>query len=98
MMGFRLETATGRSAAIKAAKKHGAPATLDLEALLEEPPAKRRKWIQARIVPTARSPPGSRRRSRALAPSKTFTPPSTPSSTRTPDSTGRREGARLGAA
>ncbi len=48
MMGFRLETATGRSAAIKAAKKHGAPATLDLEALLEEPPAKRRKWIQDR--------------------------------------------------
>ena len=37
MMGFRLETATGRSIAIKAAKKHGAPSTIDLEALLAEP-------------------------------------------------------------
>ncbi|MCK4302882.1 MAG: N-6 DNA methylase [Candidatus Eisenbacteria sp.] len=46
IMGFRLETATGRSAAIKAAKKHGAPSTVDLEALLEEPAAKRKKWIQ----------------------------------------------------
>ncbi len=34
MMGFRLETATGRSVAIKAQKKHGAPTTVDLEALL----------------------------------------------------------------
>jgi len=48
MMGFRLETATGRSAAIKTAKKHGAPTTVDLEALLEETPSKRRKWIQDR--------------------------------------------------
>ena len=48
MMGFRLETATGRSAAIRAAKKHGAPTTIDLEALLDEPPAQRRKWIQDR--------------------------------------------------
>jgi hypothetical protein len=48
MMGFRLETATGRSAAIKAAKKHGAPTTVDLEALLDESPAKRQKWIQDR--------------------------------------------------
>ena len=48
MMGFRLETATGRSAAIRAAKKHGAPATVDLEALLREAPAGRAKWIQDR--------------------------------------------------
>jgi len=48
IMGFRLEAATGRSAAIKAAKKHGAPSTVDLDALLEEPAAKRKKWIQDR--------------------------------------------------
>lgn len=41
MMGFRLETALGRSLAIKAAKAHGAPTTIDLEALLAEPPAGR---------------------------------------------------------
>jgi hypothetical protein len=48
MMGFRLETAAGISASIKAAKKHGAPTTIDLEALLVESPAQRRKWIQDR--------------------------------------------------
>ena len=48
MMGFRLETATGRSVAIKAAKKHGAPATVDVEALLQEAPNKRAKWLQDR--------------------------------------------------
>ena len=48
MMGFRLETATGRSVAIKAAKKHGAPATVDIEALLAEQPSKRAKWFQDR--------------------------------------------------
>ena len=48
MMGFRLETAAGRSAAIRAAKKHGAPAAVDLEALLREAPAGRAKWIQDR--------------------------------------------------
>jgi len=48
MMGFRLETASGRSVAVKAAKKHGAPPTIDLEALLEEPAAKREKWIRER--------------------------------------------------
>ena len=46
MMGFRLETAKGQSVAIKAAKKHGAPATVNLEALLESPPASRAKWIR----------------------------------------------------
>ena len=48
MMGFRLETAAGCSAAIRAAKKHGAPATVDVEALLREAPARRAKWIQDR--------------------------------------------------
>jgi hypothetical protein len=48
MMGFRLETATGRSVAIKAQKKQGAPTAVDLEALLREPAAKREKWLQER--------------------------------------------------
>jgi hypothetical protein len=48
MMGFRLETATGRSVAIKAQKKQGAPTAVDLEALLREPAAKRVKWLQHR--------------------------------------------------
>ncbi len=34
LMGFRLETASGQSVAVKAAKKHGAPSVVDLEALL----------------------------------------------------------------
>lgn len=48
MMGFRLETSTGISISIKAAKKNGAPSTIDIEALLSEDSAKRRKWIQYR--------------------------------------------------
>ncbi len=48
MMGFRMETAKGRSVAIKAAKKHGAPATIDLDELLVESPGKRAKWIRDR--------------------------------------------------
>lgn len=48
MMGFRLETATGRSVAIKAQKKQGAPTAVDLEALLVEPATKREKWLQDR--------------------------------------------------
>ena len=48
MMGFRLETAKGRSAAVRAAKKHGAPAAVNLEALLAETPAGRAKWIRER--------------------------------------------------
>jgi hypothetical protein len=48
MMGFRLETAVGRSVAIKAQKKGGAPTAVDLEALLAEPASKRAKWIQDR--------------------------------------------------
>jgi len=46
MMGFRLETTTGRSIAIKAQKKQGAPTAVDLEALLDESPGKRAKWLQ----------------------------------------------------
>jgi hypothetical protein len=48
MMGFRLETATGRSVAIRAQKKQGAPTALNLDALLVEPAGKREKWIQDR--------------------------------------------------
>jgi len=48
MMGFRLETATGRSLAIKPQKRQGAPTAVDLEVLLREPAAKREKWLQDR--------------------------------------------------
>ena len=51
MMGFRLETTSGRSLAVKAAKKHGAPATVNLDELLAEAPARRAKW--AGTAPTA---------------------------------------------
>ena len=45
MMGFRLVRATGRSLAIKAAKRHGAPTAVDLDALLAQVPAQRAKWL-----------------------------------------------------
>ena len=48
IMGFRLETATGRSVAIKPAKKLGAPNTIDLDALLAQPDARRGRWLQER--------------------------------------------------
>ena len=48
IMGFRLETATGRSVAIKPAKKLGAPNTIDLDALLAQPNASRARWLQQR--------------------------------------------------
>ena len=48
MMGFRMETATGLSLAVKASKKNGAPSTVDLEALLTVKPGARRKWIHDR--------------------------------------------------
>ena len=48
IMGFRLETATGRSVAIKPAKKLGAPNTIDLDALLAQPNAGRGRWLQER--------------------------------------------------
>jgi hypothetical protein len=46
MMGFLLETTTGRSVAIKPQKKQGAPTAVDLEALLAEPTGRREKWLQ----------------------------------------------------
>ena len=52
IMGFRLETATGRSVAIKPAKKLGAPNTIDLDALLAQPNARRGKWLQERAART----------------------------------------------
>jgi len=48
MMGFRLETATGRSVAIKAQSRHGAPSAVDLDALLDVEPGKRAKWLADR--------------------------------------------------
>jgi hypothetical protein len=46
VMGFRLEKAGGRSIAIKPAKAHGAPVTIDLEALLHVPAKDRGKWVK----------------------------------------------------
>ncbi len=46
IMGFRLEIADGRSIAIKPAKSHGAPATINLESLLAVNPAGRAKWLR----------------------------------------------------
>jgi hypothetical protein len=46
IMGFRLEIAAGRSIAIKPVKRHGAPAAVNLEALLAENPANRAKWLK----------------------------------------------------
>ena len=48
IMGFRMELATGRSVAIKPAKKLGAPSTVDLDELLAQPHGDRAKWLQAR--------------------------------------------------
>ena len=60
MMGFRLETATGRSVAIKAQKKHGVPTAVDLEALAAEPGGRRAQWLRHRtdraLTDTVRKP------------------------------------------
>ena len=48
MMGFHLETAEGLTVAIRAAKKQGAPAAVNLNALLDQLPATRAKWLQER--------------------------------------------------
>jgi hypothetical protein len=45
IMGFELHVASGPSIAIKPAKKHGAPTTINLEALLQTVPDKRLKWF-----------------------------------------------------
>ena len=47
IMGFRMEIATGRSIAIKPAKKLGAPSTVNLDALLAQPDGRRARWLQA---------------------------------------------------
>ena len=60
MMGFRLETAGGRSVAIRAQKKQGAPTTVNLEALAAEPGRRRAQWIRERtdraLTDTMRKP------------------------------------------
>ena len=60
MMGFRLETATGRSVAIRAQKKGGASTTIDLDALAKVGPAARAKWVRDRtdrkLTPTVTRP------------------------------------------
>ena len=48
MMGFTLQIARGRSAAIRAAKPRGAPAAIDLGALLAEVPGRRAGWLRER--------------------------------------------------
>ena len=45
IMGFELQVASGKSIAIKPAKKHGAPATINLEELLRRRADKRLKWF-----------------------------------------------------
>jgi hypothetical protein len=48
IMGFRLEKAGGRSIAIKPAKTHGAPVTINLEELLQIVAKDRGKWLKER--------------------------------------------------
>lgn len=45
IMGFELHVASGLSIAINPAKRHGAPTTINLEALLQAAPDKRLKWF-----------------------------------------------------
>ena len=52
IMGFRLETAAGRSVAVKPAKKLGAPNTIDLDALLAQPNTRRGRWLRERAYRT----------------------------------------------
>ncbi|WP_322512388.1 DNA methyltransferase, partial [Chloroflexus sp.] len=46
MMGFRLELARGHGVAIRAEQRGGAPVTIDLDALLAQPPAQREAWLR----------------------------------------------------
>src|SRR5437588_771783 len=46
MMGFDLEVAQGRSIAIKPAKSHGAPTSINLEELLAVAGGDRTKWLK----------------------------------------------------
>jgi hypothetical protein len=52
IMGFNLEVAQGRSIAIKAAKPHGAPSTINLEELLASKLKERAKWLRDRADQT----------------------------------------------
>ena len=49
IMGFRLETATGRSVAVKPAKRLGAPNTVDLDTLLKQSKRSRPRWLRDRV-------------------------------------------------
>jgi hypothetical protein len=46
VMGFNLETAEGQSIAIRPAKAHGAPTTINLDELLATEKSKRAKWFE----------------------------------------------------
>jgi hypothetical protein len=46
VMGFNLEVAAGKSIAIKPVKSHGAPATINLDALLETKGKDRANWLK----------------------------------------------------
>ncbi|MBB3205482.1 hypothetical protein FHS27_001282 [Rhodopirellula rubra] len=46
VMGFNLQVAAGKSIAIKPVKSHGAPATINLDELLETPGKDRAKWLK----------------------------------------------------
>ncbi|MFN9294724.1 MAG: hypothetical protein ACK6EB_42155, partial [Planctomyces sp.] len=46
IMGFEVRVSTGRSIAIRPVKKHGAPATINLEELLGRKAAERAKWLK----------------------------------------------------
>jgi hypothetical protein len=45
-MGFRQEKAPGLSISLKAAKAHGAPSAVNVDALLSMKPTDRTKWLQ----------------------------------------------------
>ena len=45
MMGFRLELATGRSVAVRAESRNGAPTTVDVDELFAQGPSKRATWL-----------------------------------------------------
>lgn len=48
VMGFTVELTTGTSVAIRPPKRGGAAATINLDALLAESPAKRAEWVRQR--------------------------------------------------
>jgi len=49
LMGFQLETTTGRSIAIRAQKRTGAPTVIDLDELLTVATNERKKWLEERV-------------------------------------------------